>query len=245
MTAVKEMSIEEKLNKLFELQQIYSQIDEFTILKGELPEEVKDLEDELEGLHLRIDKLENEIKEEKEQIANNKIKSKECLELIKRYEGQQENVKNNREYEALSKEIALQKLEIQLIEKRENEMLEQIDQKKTYYEESKALIEGREKALKDKKKELGKILVATEKEEKKLEKNISKVENDIEDRLLKAFYKIRKAYKNGLAVVTYERDSCGGCHATIPPQRQLEIRQKKKIIVCEHCGRIMIDTEKP
>ncbi len=241
MAAVKEMTIEEKLNKLFELQQIYSQLDEFTILKGELPMEVKDLEDELEGLHLRIDKLEKEINKADEQVSGNKIKVKECEDLINRYESQQNNVKNNREYEALSKEIQLQRLEIQLIAKREKEMLEQIEQKKVYFEESKGLIEGKEKALKDKKKELEKILIATEKEEKKLAKKIAIVEKQIEERLLNAFYRIRKAYKNGLAVVAYERNSCGGCHASIPPQRQLEIRQQKKIIVCEHCGRIMVD----
>jgi predicted nucleic acid-binding Zn-ribbon protein len=181
--------------------------------------------------------------EMKEVIAANKVKAKEAEEHIKKYESQQKNVKNNREYDALSKEIELQRLEIALAEKRSNEAKESIAAKKSYLEESEDAVKGKKKDLTAKKKELEKIIEETDKEEKALLKQIGKAEQDIEERVLNAYNRIRTSYQNGLGVVKYDRNACGGCYASIPPQRQLEIRQRKKIMVCEHCGRILVDPE--
>lgn len=246
MTKVKEapktdISVEEKLRALYKLQKIDSKTDEIQILKGELPMEVKDLEDELAGLKTRIGKIEDELKEMDVNIVNRKNAIKESESLIKKYQKQQNNVKNNREFDALSKEIELQKLDIQLGEKRIREAIEDMEQKTAYLEASKKAIKEKEKNLKQKKEELEHIIEETDAEEKTLLKKSKEQQSKIEERLVQAYNRIRSSYKNGLAVVTVQRDSCGGCYNAIPPQTQMEIRQHKKIIVCEHCGRILVD----
>lgn len=243
MAEVKQMPVEEKLKKLQTLQSIYSKIDELYVLKGELPIEVSDLEDELAGLQTRLNKLQNDVKGLESEISKYKNAQKDSEKLIEKYNEQQNNVKNNREFEALTKEVELQKLEIQLNEKKVKETQEAIEAKKSYLEESEKLLKAKGKELEDKKKELEKIIKETEKEESGLLKKADKIAQDIEERMVNAFNKIRKTYSNGLAVVRYERDACGGCFAQIPPQRQVEIRQRKKIIICEHCGRILVDPE--
>ena len=245
MAATKELSIDEKLQQLWELQQIDSKIDKIQILKGELPIEVKELEEEIEGLHTRLKNSQDEAAEMDEEIKNRKNAKALAKELITRYEKQQDNVKNNREYDALSKEIELQKLEIQLCDKKIADATVKIESKQAVLDETEKTIKEREKNLKNKKKELEKIIEETEKEEKELQKESDKQAKKVEERLLKAYTRIRGAYKNGLAVVAVLRDACGGCYAKIPPQRQLEIRQRKRIITCEHCGRILVAWEEP
>ncbi len=244
-TAVKELSVDEKLQQLWELQQIDTKIDKIQILKGELPIEVKELEDEIEGLHTRLKNAEDEVTELEEEVKNRKNAKSLAKELISRYEKQQNNVKNNREYDALSKEIELQKLEMQLCDKKIADATNKIDAKKEAVEATEEIITEREKHLKKKKKELEKIIEETEIEEKELQKDSDKHAKKIEDRLLKGYRRIRGAYKNGLAVVAVVRDACGGCYAKIPPQRQMEIRQHKRLITCEHCGRILVSWEEP
>ena len=234
-------AIEEKLYNLFKLQKIDSKLDEIQILKGELPMEVKDLEDELAGLKTRIGKIEDEIAQIEEGITGRKNTIKESEALIKRYQKQQNNVKNNREYDALSKEIELQKLEIQLNEKRMKESQDEIVVKQEGMETAKKTIKEKEKNLKVKKEELEKIIEETEAEEKTLMKKSKDQQAKIEERLLQAYHRIRGSYRNGMAVATVNRDACGGCYNAIPPQTQMEIRQHKKIIICEHCGRILVD----
>ena len=204
---------------------------------------MKDLEDEVEGLRTRLQNSENEAAEMEEEIKNRKNAKSLAKELISRYEKQQNNVKNNREYDALSKEIELQRLEIQLCEKKINDATAKIDSKQSVLDETNKTIKEREKNLKNKKKELEKIIEETELEEKDLQKASDKQAKKVEERLLKAYKRIRSAYKNGLGVVAVLRDACGGCYAKIPPQRQLEIRQRKRIITCEHCGRILLAWE--
>lgn len=242
-TASKDLSVEEKLQQLWDLQQIDTKIDKIQILKGELPMEVKELEDEVEGLRTRLQNSESEAVEMEEEIKNRKNAKALAKELISRYEKQQNNVKNNREYDALSKEIELQKLEIQLCDKKIADATVKIESKQAVLEETEKNIKEREKNLKNKKKELEKIIEETELEEKELQKESDKQAKKVEERLLKAYTRIRGAYKNGLAVVAVLRDACGGCYAKIPPQRQLEIRQRKRIITCEHCGRILVAWE--
>jgi len=242
-TATKELSVDEKLHQLWELQQIDTKIDKIQILKGELPIEVKDLEDEVEGLRTRLQNSESEAVEMEEEIKNRKNAKSLAKELINRYEKQQDNVKNNREYDALSKEIELQRLEIQLCDKKIADATAKIDSKQAVLDETQKNIKEREKNLKNKKKELEKIIEETELEEKELQKDSAKQAKKVEERLLKAYTRIRGAYKNGLGVVAVLRDACGGCYAKIPPQRQLEIRQRKRIITCEHCGRILLAWE--
>lgn len=242
-TAAKELSVEEKLQQLWELQQIDTKIDKIQILKGELPMEVKELEDEVEGLRTRLLNSESEAAEMEEEIKNRKNAKSMAKELITRYEKQQDNVKNNREYDALSKEIELQRLEIQLCDKKIADATAKIDAKQGLLEETEKNIKEREKNLKNKKKELEKIIEETDNEEKELQKESAKQAKKVEERLLKAYTRIRGAYKNGLGVVAVLRDACGGCYAKIPPQRQLEIRQRKRIITCEHCGRILVAWE--
>ena len=246
MSKVKEapktdLSVEDKLRSLYKLQKVDTKIDDIQILKGELPMEVKDLEDELAGLKTRIGKIEEELKEMENNIGTRKNTIKESESLIKKYQKQQNNVKNNREYDALSKEIELQKLDIQLGEKRIKEATEEMNQKGEYLEASKKTIKDKEKNLKQKKEELERIIEETDAEEKALQRKSKEQQSKIEDRLLQAYHRIRNSYKNGLAVVTVQRDACGGCYNAIPPQTQVEIRQHKKIIVCEHCGRILVD----
>ena len=236
----KELSVEERLHQLWNLQQVDTKIDKIQILKGELPEEVQILEDIITGLNVRLTNLNEELAELDEEIANRKNAKAMAKELITRYEKQQNSVKNNREFDALSKEIELQKLEIQLSEKKIGDGSTKTEMKKTLIDETQDAVKVREKELKIKKKELDKIVAETEKEEEELKKESNKAAKKVEDRLMKAYKRIRGAYRNGLAVVPVLRDSCGGCYAKIPPQRQSEIRSKRRIITCEHCGRIMI-----
>lgn len=234
-------SIEEALRNLYRLQKIDTKIDEIQILKGELPMEVKDLEDELAGLKTRITKIEDELGQVEGGIANRRNTIKESEALIKRYQKQQNNVKNNREYDALSKEIEMQKLEIQLNEKRIREAETDMTQRQEQIDLAKKSIKDKEKNLKTKREELERIIEETDAEEKALLKKSKDQAAKIEDRLLQAYHRIRSTYRNGLAVVTVNRDACGGCYNAIPPQTQMEIRQHKKIIICEHCGRVLVD----
>ncbi|MEM7102523.1 MAG: C4-type zinc ribbon domain-containing protein [Bacteroidota bacterium] len=237
----KELTIAEKLQALYDLQQIDSKIDDIQVLKGELPMEVQDLEDELEGLSTRVTNLENSISEYEGEMSRHKLNGKQAEALIDKYNAQQDNVKNNREYDALMKEIELQRLEIQLSEKKVKASQVMVDEKKELLGTAKDAKNRKEGDLELKKVELEKIIKDTDKEESSLRKKSDKARKSIEDRLLKAYDKIRGAYRNGLAVATVERNSCGGCFNKIPPQIQLEIAQHKKIIACEHCGRILVD----
>ena len=238
-----ELTIEEKLRALYKLQVINSEIDKIRTLRGELPLEVQDLEDEIAGLETRIDKLEEEIKSFDSAINGKKNEISNSKNLIKKYEDQQNNVRNNREFDSLSKEIEYQTLEIELSEKRIREFTVQAKEKSELIEESKKLLEERKNDLNEKKSELDEITADTQKEEEHLLIKRQEYEQIIEERLLAAYKKIRKNARNGLAVVTVQRDACGGCFNQIPPQRQLDIRSRKKIIVCEYCGRILVDED--
>ncbi|MFT3843745.1 MAG: C4-type zinc ribbon domain-containing protein [Lacibacter sp.] len=243
MPTVKDYSVEEKLRALIRVQKIESKLDQIQILKGELPMEVKDLEDEIEGLNARKHRIEEEINGIQEFIESKKEIIKESQALLKKYEKQAENVKNNREFEAINKEIEMQGLEIKLAEKHIKDANEELVEKSELLEKAKKSIGNKEKNLEHKKGELDKIIVDTEKEENQLNSEVAGARSAVEDRLLASFDRIRKSYRNGLSVVPIERESCGGCFNTIPPQRQSEIRQRKKIIVCENCGRILVDTD--
>jgi len=223
------------------LQQIESQIDRIRIIRGELPLEVQDLEDEIAGLETRIDNYIQQIAEYEQKILEKKNIIKDCQALIKKYEDQQMNVRNNREYDALSKEIEYQQLEIQLANKRINEFTNELNHLKEEIEKAQKLVEENKSELEIKRSELADIIAETEKEEKELLQKAEKCRKLIEDRLLLAYTRIRKNARNGLAVVHVERDACGGCFNKIPPQHQLDIRMHKKIIVCEYCGRILVD----
>ncbi len=236
-----EATVEQKLKALFELQTIHTSIDKIRTIRGELPMEVADLEDDVAGLETRISKIKDEINELEDNITNKKALMKTATQLIKKYEEQQNNVKNNREFEALTKEIEIQGLEIQVAEKKIKEYTYEIGNKSKVLENAEVALTERRGDLDVKKAELDKITKETEKDEDALLKKASKAEKDIEERLLTAYHKLRSNAKNGLAVVTIQRDSCGGCFNQIPPQRQVDIRQHKKIIVCEHCGRILVD----
>lgn len=237
-----EKTIPERLSELYRLQLIDSQLDEIQVLKGELPMEVKDLEDEIEGLQRRVQKLEDSRKELEDAIAQHKNKIKESETLIAKYGRQLDDVKNNREYEALTKEIELQRLDIQLSEKRIREVEASIVAKDETLQAARDRMADKNKNLENKKVELDKIIAKTEKDGNKLLKQSETQRKVIEDRLLKAYDRVRQSYRNGLAVVTVERDACGGCFNKIPPQLQLEISLQKKIIACEHCGRILVDS---
>ncbi|GJM31535.1 MAG: hypothetical protein DHS20C18_05360 [Saprospiraceae bacterium] len=236
-----ELTVGEKLKKLYELQLIDSQISEIEVLKGELPIEVSDLEDEIVGLETRLTRLETAVKEIEAEESRHHVNIKEAEALILRYEAQMDNVKNNREYDALTKEIEMQRLEIQLSNKKNRQTKIDLENKQKTLDATRERLEAKNKALAAKKVELEKIIVKTEKEEDKLRKQSEKAKKKIEDRLLKSYDKVRTSYRNGLAVVKVERNSCGGCFNKIPPQLQLEIAQRKKIIACEHCGRILVD----
>lgn len=236
-----ELSVAEKLKKLWSLQQIDSQMDEIQILKGELPMEVADLEDEIAGLDTRIKKLKANLKESEQEITKMQNMAKEAEGNIKRYQKQLDEVKNNREYEALQKEIELAKLDIQLSEKRVREAKAQLEGKRDSIAVADSRLEAKQRELAAKKVELQSIIEKTELEENKLRTQSDKARFGIEDRLLKAYDKIRRTYRNGLAVVTVERSSCGGCFNSVPPQIQLEIGLHKRVIACEHCGRILVD----
>ncbi len=236
-----EQTVSEKLKQLYQLQLIDSEIDQIEVLKGELPMEVRDLEDEIAGLETRINRLQGSVNDFQDNIKQHKANIKEAQALIERYEKQMDNVKNNREYDALSKELELQRLEIQLSEKKIKEIGNHIANKEETLNAANERFVQKQADLDVKKVELEKIITKTEKEEDKLVRKSTKARKAIEDRLLKAYDKIRTAYRNGLAVVTVERDSCGGCFNKIPPQVQLEIGMHKKVIACEHCGRVLVD----
>ena len=234
-------SIEGKLRSLYELQLIDSKIDKLRTVRGELPLEVSDLEDIVTGLETRLNNVTTEVQDMENQIDEKKQAIKDFQANIKKYESQQGKVRNNREYDAITKEIEFQNLEIQLAEKRGKEAKAGVALKSDLLEKSKTEFEERTKDLKQKKSELDEIIAETEKEEVELLKDSEKASAKIEDRLLNAYKRIRANTRNGLAVVTVDRDACGGCYNKIPPQRQLDIRTNKKIIVCEHCGRVLVD----
>ena len=238
-----EMSVESKLQALYQLQTMLSEIDKIKTLRGELPLEVQDLEDEVAGLKTRIEKIQNDIVELKGNVANKRIEIETAKASIEKYKAQQDNVRNNREYDVLSKEIEFQSLEVELCEKRIREALAAEKAKNEEIERSSEALSEREKDLEAKKAELEEIVSETKQEEEKLREKAKALEVNIEPRLLQAFKRIRKNSRNGLGVVYVQRDACGGCFNKIPPQKQLDIRSRKKIIVCEYCGRIMVDPE--
>ncbi len=239
----KEISVEEKLKALFDLQLVNSEIDKIKTLRGELPLEVQDLEDEIAGLTTRVANLNEEVRQIDSEITGRKGDIEAAKGLIKKYQEQQGNVKNNREYENLSKEIEFQSLDIELHEKRIREAKRNSEIKREELEKTQNLIADRQEDLAQKKAELDEIVSETKQEEERLRDKAKEIEGMIEERLLNAFKRIRKNARNGLAVVPVERDACGGCFNKIPPQRQLDIRIRKKVIVCEYCGRILIDQE--
>jgi uncharacterized protein len=236
-----EISIEQKLKALYRLQQIESQIDKIRIIRGELPLEVQDLEDEIAGLETRIDNYIQETLVTEKSILDKKNSIKDSQVLIKKYEEQQLNPRNVREYDSLAKEIEYQNLEIQLAEKRIREFQQILDLKKLEIDSLQKSLQDRRNDLEIKQSELKDIIAETEKEENELVNVSEENRNYIEDRLISAYNKIRKNARNGLAVVQIERDACGGCFNKIPPQHQLDICMHKKIIVCEYCGRILVD----
>jgi predicted nucleic acid-binding Zn-ribbon protein len=236
-----EQTVEQKLKALYELQTIHTKIDKIRQIRGELPMEVADLEDDVAGLETRIQKIKSELDDLEDDIVTRKNLIKEAQANTKKYETQLNEVKNNREYDAISKEIEIQGLDIQVSEKKIREFGFEITSKTQVYEKALADLEARKSDLDAKKAELGTITAETEKDESELTAQAEKAIPNIEERLLIAYNRLRQNAKNGLAVVTISRDSCSGCFNQIPPQRQSDIRQRKKIIVCEHCGRILID----
>ena len=238
---VAELSVEEKLKILFQLQLVDSKIDRIKMLRGELPLEVQDLEDEIEGLETRMENLKQEIESFETLVTKKKQEIKDAETLIKKYEEQQKNVRNNREFDSLTKEIEYQTLEIELCEKRIKEYTQQVKDKKQSIDQSKKQLDDRTHDLGLKKTELDNIINETQKEEDDLVKKSEEYANIIESRLYTAYRRIRGNARNGLAVVTVQRDACGGCFNKIPPQRQLDIKIRKKVIVCEYCGRILVD----
>ena len=238
-----DLSVEEKLKTLFQLQTALSSIDEKRALRGELPLEVQDLEDEIEGLTTRMDKIRNEIDEFQRAIVQKKGEIADAEASVARYKAQLDEVKNNREYDTLSKEIEFQTLEIELCNKKIREANTRIHEKNEDLAQNKEIIAEKEKDLEVKREELEEIMTETRAEEEKLKEKVKDLESKIENRLLTSFKRIRKNARNGLGIVYVQRDACGGCFNKIPPQRQLDIKMHKKIIVCEYCGRIMIDPE--
>ena len=238
-----DLTVEEKLKALYKLQTMLSEIDKIKTLRGELPLEVQDLEDEIAGLKTRVENIKAEVAALKQDVNSRKNEIEDCKASVEKYKGQLDNVRNNREYDTLSKEIEFQNLEIELCEKK---IREAIALEKTKQEEialSNENLEERAKDLSVKKAELDDIVAETKQQEETLREKAKALEGTIEPRLLTAFKRIRKNSRNGLGVVYVQRDACGGCFNKIPPQRQLDIRMRKKIIVCEYCGRIMIDPE--
>jgi len=236
-----ELSVEEKLKILYELQTVDSKVDNIKTLRGELPLEVQDLEDEIEGLETRVNNLHKEVEEIDSMIVRKKQEIKDAETLIKKYEDQQSNVRNNREFDSISKEVEYQRLEIELCDKRIREFTQQAKDKKVTIEQAKTLLDERSIDLKNRKTELDGIISETQKEEDELNRRSEAYAEMIENRLYSAYKRIRGNARNGLAVVTVKRDACGGCFNKIPPQRQLDIKIRKKIIVCEYCGRILVD----
>ena len=238
-----DLSVEEKLKTLYQLQTALSAIDEKRALRGELPLEVQDLEDEIEGLTTRMEKIKTDIDEFQKAITQKKGEIADAEASVERYKAQLDEVKNNREYDTLSKEIEFQTLEIELCNKKIREANTKINDKKNELALNEALMNERQDDLDVKKNELEEIMAETRAEEDKLKEKVKDLESKIESRLLTSFKRIRKNARNGLGVVYVQRDACGGCFNKIPPQRQLDIKMHKKIIVCEYCGRIMIDPE--
>lgn len=243
MAKAKEIKVEDKLKALYKLQLIDSKIDKIRIVRGELPLEVQDLEDDVTGLQTRIDKINEEISDLDNTISGKKNLIIDAEAGIEKYKSQQNNVRNNREYDSLSKEIEFQTLEIELANKRIKEAKIKLDGKKDILSENESKINARQDELKLKQDELESIINETEKEEKALESDSAKAEALIDDRLIIGYKRVRNSVRNGLAVVSVERESCGGCFNKIPPQRQLEISLRKKVLVCEHCGRILVDPD--
>ena len=243
LAKTKDISVADKLNALYELQKIDSEVDRIRTVRGELPLEVQDLEDEIEGMDTRIKNLQEELKTLELEVSDRKNAMKDSEVAIQKYKEQQNNVRNNREFESLDKEIEFQTLEIKLHEKKSKEVKFLITSLKEKIEAEKEKFEGRKKDLEIKKSELDEIVNETKKEEEVLTEKSDKAKSRIDDRLVFAYNRLRQNAKNGLAVVTVDRDSCGGCFNKIPPQRQLDIQTKKKIIVCEHCGRILVPAD--
>lgn len=239
----KEMSVEQKLQALYELQTTLTAIDEKRALRGELPLEVQDLEDEIAGLDTRIEKIDTEIKEFQSAITMKKAEVQEAQANLERYNNQLNEVRNNREYDSLSKQIDYERLEVELCNKKIKEATDQVAYRTNDLEIAKTEREERQKDLDEKKSELEDILAETREEETMLKERAKDLEVKIEPRLLSSFKRIRKSARNGLGIVYVQRDACGGCFNKIPPQRQLDIKMHKKIIVCEYCGRILIDPE--
>lgn len=242
-SAEKEYTVEDKLKALYELQSMMSEIDKIKTLRGELPLEVQDLEDEIVGLETRLQNYEAEIKECEAAIGQQKKKITESKALIDKYKSQLDNVRNNREFDNLSKEVEFQGLEIEFAEKKIREFNVSIQSKQSEIAVCAEKLDGRRADLQQKKDELEQIISETKQDEERLRERAKNLEASIEPRLLTAFKRIRKGARNGLAVVYIERGSCGGCFNKIPPQKQMDIKLRKKIIVCEYCGRIMIDPE--
>ena len=239
----KEMSVEQKLQALYELQTTLTAIDEKRALRGELPLEVQDLEDEIAGLDTRIEKIDSEIKEFQSAITMKKGEVQEAQANLERYNNQLNEVRNNREYDSLSKQIDYERLEVELCNKKIKEATDQVAYRTNDLEIAKTEREERQKDLDEKKSELEDILAETREAETMLKERAKDLEVKIEPRLLSSFKRIRKSARNGLGIVYVQRDACGGCFNKIPPQRQLDIKMHKKIIVCEYCGRILIDPE--
>lgn len=239
----KEMSVEQKLQALYELQTTLTAIDEKRALRGELPLEVQDLEDEIAGLDTRIEKIDTEIKEFQSAITMKKGEVQEAQANLERYNNQLNEVRNNREYDSLSKQIDYERLEVELCNKKIKEVTDQVAYRTNDLEIAKTEREERQKDLDEKKSELEDILAETREEETMLKERAKDLEVKIEPRLLSSFKRIRKSARNGLGIVYVQRDACGGCFNKIPPQRQLDIKMHKKIIVCEYCGRILVDPE--
>jgi len=238
-----EFSVEEKLKALYQLQTMLSEIDKIKTLRGELPLEVQDLEDELAGLNTRIEKIKGEITDLTKSIADSKVAIERSKSLIAKYTEQQDNVRNNREFDALNKEIEYQNLNVELAEKHIRDFSAAMNAKNEELQHSQDLISEKSEDLNIKKGELQEIIEETRQEEEKLRERSKSIELTVEPRLLQSFKRIRNNTRNGLGIVYVQRESCGGCFNKIPPQRQLDVRMRKKIIVCEYCGRIIIDPE--
>ena len=238
-----ELTVEEKLKTLYNLQTTLSAIDEKRALRGELPLEVEDLEDEIEGLTTRVEKIEYEIQDFQNAINQKRGEIENAQASVERYQRQLDDVKNNREYDTLTKEIEFQELEIQLCEKKIKEAVQKVEERKRDMMRAEEQLNDRETALEDKRGELDEIMQETREEEEILKAKAKDYETRIESRLLQSFKRIRKNARNGLGIVYVQRDACGGCFNKIPPQRQLDIKMHKKIIVCEYCGRILVDPE--
>ena len=245
--AIRQMDVDEAVEKrlvaLYTLQAVDSEIDKIKIIRGELPQAIQDLEDEIAGLETRISNFNNDISETNTKISAEKNEIAEHTEMIKKYQKQQDNVRNNREFEAINKEIEYKSLQIELNERHLKEASAHIKEVQQHISAAELLLDNRRKDLEAKKGELDDIIAETEKDEKRLTVKEQEQEQFIEPRYLQAYKRIRNSARNGLAVVTIDRDACGGCFSKIPPQRQTEIKMHKKVIVCEHCGRILVDDD--